>query len=179
MVRLAKSYHVWISIGLFIAFCIGASIFNVRSTLIIANSLLMVISGTVAFVYLPKAIRSMRYPDPRLTADENSRVQHITYGIVLGWGDTFLWRLLIMLWLLTDQRPALVNNDVLSGLYAGAALGAFYHLTSPGAMAKGFWPRVLACAAVVAVSVALSVLLIHSPPDLTWLAILLEPYAPR
>jgi hypothetical protein len=172
MVKLARSVHPWLSLALLGLFCVVAYGLSVRQTLIVANSLLLVISGTVACVYLPKAIRAMR-------ERRDPAIQHITYGIVLGWGDTFLWRLLIMLWLLTDQRPALVNNDILSGLYAGAALGAFYHLTSPGAMARGFWPRAVACALVVVVSVVLAAVLILVPPDLTWVAVHIEPYVPR
>lgn len=162
MVKLARSLHPWISLALLALFCVVAYALNVRDTLIVANSLLLVISGTVATVYLPKAIRSMR-------ERRDPAIQHISYGIVLGWGDTFLWRVLIMIWLLTDQDPIWTNNDVLSGLYAGAALGAFYHLTSPGAMARGIWPRVVACTLVVIVAIVLSAILILTPPNLTWL----------
>lgn len=173
MVKLAYSPHPWISFGLLALFCVVAYILSVRNTLIVANSLLLVISGAVAIVYLPKAIRAMR-------ERRDPSIQHISYGIVLGWGDTFLWRILIMIWLLTDQRkPILVNNDILSGLYAGAALGAFYHLTSPGAMARGFWSRVIACTVVVAMAVVLSAFLILAPPDLTWLVDRVEPFIPR
>jgi hypothetical protein len=173
MVKLAHSMHPWISLSLLALFCVVAYALNVRDTLIVANSLLLVISGTVAAVYLPKAVKAMR-------ERRDPAVQHISYGIVLGWGDTFLWRVLIMIWLLTDQKKSiLVNNDILSGMYAGAALGAFYHLTSPGAMARGLWPRVIACAVVVAMAVVLSAVLILIPPDLTWLVDRVEPFIPR
>src|SRR6187455_1671767 len=102
MVKLVKSVHPWITIGVMFVFCAVAYMFNVRNTLLIANSFLMVISGTVAFVYLPKAIRAMR-------EGRDQTIQHITYGIVLGWGDTFFWRALIMVWLLTDQDPIWTN----------------------------------------------------------------------
>ena len=172
MVKLARSIHPWVTLVVLLAFCAVAYLFSVRETLLIANSFLMVVSGTVAFVYLPKAIRAMR-------EGRDQTIQHITYGIVLGWGDTFLWRLLIMIWLLTDQDPIWTNNDVLSGLYVGAALGAFYHLTSPNAMARGFWTRVAACAGVVTVAAIIAAVIIMAPPDLSWLSAHVKPLIPR
>jgi len=172
MVKLAKSTHPWVTLAVLLIFCGIAYLFSVRDTLLITNSFLMVVSGTVAAVYLPKAIRAMR-------ERRDPAIQHITYGIVLGWGDTFLWRALIMVWLLTDQDPAWTNNDVLSGLYAGAALGAFYHLTSPNAMAKGLWPRVVACVGVVAVAAAIAAVIIVAPPNLSWMTAHVKPWIPR
>jgi hypothetical protein len=153
-----------------------------QTLLVVTNSLLLVVSGVVGVAFAGQAVRFMRGRDPafrRLDVEDQARAQHILYGIALAWLDTFVWRVIILVWLLSGMRPSLVSNDVLPALYGLCSLGAFYHLTSPGVLSRTYRGRTIACIAVIAAALVLGGLQLWYNPDLSWFADILEPYIPR
>jgi len=182
MTYLVRSPHPWITLGLLATYCVCAWFASSQTLLVVTNALLLVVSGVVGVAFAGQAIRFMRARDPafrRLSAEEQARAQHISYGIALAWLDTFVWRVIITVWLLAKMRPSLVANDVLPALYFLCSLGCFYHLTSPGVLARTYRGRTIACVIVIAVAVALGAVQLWYAPDLTWLAVAIEPYIPR
>jgi len=177
-----RSIHPWITLVVIGVLCVASWLVSSQTLLVTTNSFLLVVSGVVGCAFTGQAIRYMRGRDrafQRLSPEEQARAQHISYGIALAWIDTAIWRCIIMVWLLSGMRPSLVSNDVLPALYGLCALGAFYHLTSPGVLARTYRGRTIACVAVVAAALWLAAVQLWYAPDLTWLAVAIEPYIPR
>jgi hypothetical protein len=182
MTHLVRSPHPWITLGLLAVYCATSWFVSSQHLLVATNALLLVVSGVVGVAFGGQAARFMRGRDEafrRLSAEERSRAIHISFGIALAWLDTFVWRVIIAFWLLSKMRPSLVSNDVLPALYFLCAVGCFYHLTSPGVLARTYRGRTVSCVIVVAVATLLGALQLWYAPDLTWLAIAVEPDIPR
>jgi hypothetical protein len=182
MTHLVSSPHPWIVLGLLAIYCAASWVVSSQHLLVATNALLLVVSGVVGVAFAGQAIRFMRGRDPaflRLSSEERSRTIHISFGIALAWLDTFAWRVIISFWLLSRMRPSLVSNDVLPALYFLCAVGCFYHLTSPGVLARTYRGRTISCVTVVAAAALLGAIQIWYAPDLTWLAVVIEPWIPR
>ena len=182
MTYLVRSIHPWIVVGLLAFYCVLTQFMSSQELLVIANSFLLVVSGVVGWAFAGQAFRFMRAKDPafrRLGSEDQARALHLSWGIALAWLDTFLWRVIILVWLLSGMRPSLVSNDILPALYAYCSLGAYYHLTSPGVLSQTYRGRTIACVVVVGVAMVLGAIQLWYAPDLTWFAKLIEPYIPR
>jgi hypothetical protein len=170
--RVVRSQHFWISGGLLIAFCLGVATLEVKTALTLSNSLLLVASLVVGLAYLPVAYRAVR-------DGASPTIQHLAIGIVYAWFFNAIWRVLSIIWLTSGQPPELVNNYVISFCQAAIALGALYHVTSPGALGVSYRRRGLAVGAIVAAAFAFAVWMIVDAPDTRPIASALIPWLPR
>lgn len=175
MRRIVHSSQVWTSLAAGAAYW-GVSPFLSADQLIKASTTaLWIVSGAVGPAYAVKAVQAVR-------RSESVTVQHLTFGIALGWVATFIWMTDRMLWLSSRYPDFLARNKLVAGAVFGAAVGCFYHLTSPGVFGQGlrsFRSRAVICGIVLFIVVALSAIMVAAPPDLRWLAIALEPWLPR
>lgn len=175
MKKAARSPHFWIAIVLVSFFSFSASVISNTTLLILTNSLLLAASTAVGVAYVPVAWHAMRN-------EERPAVQHIALGIAYAWIFSAIWRCFSIFWLMADQPMFLVNNDIVAMCQAGIALGAFYHLTSPGAISWNM-PRmkwiILGC--VIGAALGLSVLLASFTPNeyARALAEVIRPYIPH
>jgi hypothetical protein len=172
MRRAVRSQHFWIVLGLFVAFCVGASWLDNQSTLILANSLMLVTSVVVSCSYGPIAWQAIRHR-------ESPTFQHLTVGIWLVATANAIWRLLSLLWLTSGQPPELVNNDLIAGFIAMASLGYLYHTTSPGVFGLSYRRRSLAVAAIVLSAFSFAAWMVVAPPDTRPIAEAIIPWLPR
>jgi hypothetical protein len=172
MRRIIRSQHVWISGALFIGFCVGASMLENRTALMLSNSLLLIVSLVVACCYAPIAYRAIR-------DGENATIQHLAYGVALVWSFGTIWRFLTFLWLTSGQPLILVNNDLVSLCQSGMALGGLYHVTSPGALGVSYRRRGFVVAAIIATAFGFAGWMVLAPPDTRPLADAIIPYLPR
>jgi hypothetical protein len=178
MKKAVRSHHFWICLGLFVAFCVTCVILPTRVTLLLTNSLLLAVSVAVAVAYTPIAWRDIR-------DSTNPIRQHISLGISLGWTGSALWRVWSIFWLMTGAGPEysfLIQSDIVAGFQAMIALGATYHLTSPGALGQNSpslkW-IVLGCVIGAAFGIA-ALLAYYTPNDFArHTADFIEPYVPR
>jgi hypothetical protein len=178
MKRAVRSGHFWTCIVLFMVFCLTATLIENRIVLLLTNSLLLAVSTAVGIAYIPVAWAAIRDSD-------NPQIQHIALGISLGWSFSAAWRLWSLFWLMTGAGPEfsfLIQNDLVGLFQAGISLGAFYHLTSPGALGhnrpRGRWIA-LGCVVGAALGVA-AVLAYYSPNDTARrMAETIKPYIPR
>lgn len=178
MRRAVRSFHVWICISLLAIFCLTASVLDNRIILLLTNSLLLAISTAVGIAYTPVAWFAVRH-------DERPQIQHIAIGISLGWTFSALWRLWSLFWLMTGAGPEyayLIQNDLVGAFQAAIALGAFYHLTSPGALGHNR-PRArwIAIGLVIGAAVGIAMILAYYTPNegAKALADAIKPYVPR
>jgi hypothetical protein len=178
MRRAVKSGHFWTCIAFFVVFCITAAIVENRVILLLTNSLLLAVATAVGIAYIPVAWEAIR-------DQSNPEIQHIALGISLGWAFSAAWRIWSLFWLMTGAGPDyafLVQNDVVAMFQAGISLGAFYHLTSPGALGHGK-PRVkwIAIGGVIGAAFGIAAVLTYYTPNdgAKWLAKTIEPYVPR
>jgi hypothetical protein len=175
MRRLVSSQHVWITLFLVVAFW-GISPWMTADQMVkISTASLWVVSGVAGPAYLVQAVIAFR-------RRESITVQHTTFGIALAWMSTWFWMTDRMLWLFGGLLDGLARNKLVAGAVAGAAIGCFYHLTSPGVFGQrltGLRPRAAICAVVAAVAAGVSSFLILAPPDLTWLALAVVPWLPQ
>ena len=175
MKRIVRSAPVWITLAAGAAYWCASPFLGTDQLIRVSTASLWVVSGVVGPSYAVQAIQAVR-------KDESVTVQHITFGIAFGWLATFCWMTDRMLWLSSHYPDFLARNKLVAGAVLGAGIGCFFHLTSPGVFGKkmqGFWPRAAICGVVLAIVVALSTIMVAAPPDLTWLAELVEPYVPR
>lgn len=170
--RVARSQHIWITGALFIGFCIGATLLDNRTALMLSNSLLLIVSIVVAGCYVPVAWRAIR-------DGESATIQHLAYGVALVWSFGTIWRFLTFLWLTSGQPLPLVNNDIISLCQSGMALGGLYHVTSPGALGVSYHRRGLVVAGIVVTAFAFAMWMVLAPPDTRPLAEAIIPYLPR
>jgi hypothetical protein len=143
-----------------------------RTALMLSNSLLLVASIVVGFFYIPVAWRAIR-------DGESATIQHLALGITLAWCFSGLWRALSLIWLNSGQPLALVNNDVIALCQAGVALGALYHVSSPGALGVSYKRRVAVVAGIVAAAFGFAAWMTWAPPDMRPLAEAIIPLLPR
>jgi hypothetical protein len=128
MKKLVRSKHFYLDLFLLLLFCTGCYFLATRTTLLLSNSLLLSVSVAVGIAYIPIAWAALR-------GDVPPQTQHLALGISYHWTGGAAWRILALIWILGSQRPEFVNNNVVAALQAWIALGGFYHLTSPGALA--------------------------------------------
>jgi hypothetical protein len=169
MRRVYSSKHFFISAVLFAAFCFGITQLDYKTELAISNSLLLFASIVVGVTYVPVAWRAIR-------DGQSPTIQHLSLGIVYAWCFGALWRVMTFIWLFSGQPLELVNNSLISLCQDGVALGALYHVTSPGALGVSYKLRTIAVAGIVAVAITFALLVVLHPPDLRWLAAILIPY---
>lgn len=169
MRRVYSSKHFLISAGLFIGFCIGITQLDYKAELAISNSLLLFASIVVGVAYIPVAWRALR-------DGQSPTIQHLSLGIVYAWCFGALWRVLTFIWLFSGQPLELVNNSVISLCQVGVALGALYHITSPGALGVSYQRRALAVGSIVIVAISFALWMMLAPPDLRPVAAVLIPY---
>jgi xanthosine utilization system XapX-like protein len=169
MRRVYSSKHFLISAGLLVGFCIGITQLDYKAELAISNSLLLFASIVVGVAYMPVAWRALR-------DGQSPTIQHLSLGVAYAWCFGALWRIMTFIWLFSGQPLFMVNNSIISFCQVGVALGALYHVTSPGALGVSYKMRGLAVAGIVLCAMAFAAWMMLSPPDLRWLAELLRPY---
>jgi hypothetical protein len=159
---LLRNSHVWLWLTLAIAFWALAYFTSLDTILLLANCFPMVVMGTVAVVYLPSAIRSIRSP-----SFEAGVIFYITVGIVFSYGFSFLGRLLNIIWIKSARNPIDAANDLTAFFQVGIGIGGIYLLCSPGALGRTRKRRWLSVAAIVAGSILLALALSHTRIDTT------------
>lgn len=173
-----RSHHFWICVALGGLFWVTAIAIPNRVLLLLTNSLLLAASTAVGVAYAPVAWAAIRDRD-------HPRIQHIALGIALSWTFGALWRLWSIGWLMTGAGPEyayLIQNDLIGFFQSGIALGAFYHLTSPGALGP-HRPRArwIAVGAVIGVALGIAAILAYHTPNIyaQTVAEWLKPHIPR
>jgi hypothetical protein len=174
-----SSVHFWIGVGLFCCYWTAASILDVRTVLLLTNSLYLSAATAAAVAYLPTAIRAIRARQP-------ARVQHIALGIGFAWAGAALWRIWSLLWYTSGQELWMIQNDLVAFFQAMIALGALYHLTSPGAVAdlglsklKPQWARAVAVGGVVLAALVTAITIDYLEPDTRGFTNAIKDWVPR
>lgn len=168
--------HVWPTVAAFVVFWLAACIVPVDAVISTINCFAMVVMLTVAVVYAPSTIRAIR---GERVSDAALAVFYIKFGILMSYGWSFLGRFYNTMWIMSAQDQADVKNDVTAFIQMCVAIGGIYLLCSPGALGRTPRRRFVVVCCIVAVSLALTTLLVRSGLDTTALMDALRPWTPR
>jgi hypothetical protein len=169
---LARSRHVWVGLGLGVAFWTAAAIAPGPAVLLFTNSFVLVVAVFVAVAYWPVFWDALRKP-------ESAKIVYLALGIVYSWSFSAAWRVWSILWLKGGQNPADINSSLVAFLQAGIGLGGVYHLASPSAFGGRPSGRVLGFVGVAVATISLALFLTYGGLDTTAFMTALRPYVPR
>jgi hypothetical protein len=173
MRRLVRSRHFYIAAVLCSIFWVVATHTDNHIVLLMSNSLLLAGSAAVSVAYIPVFWKAVRL-------NKATSIQHLALGIAYAWTFSCIWRLWSLLWFTSGQEAWMVNNDIVAFLQAGIFLGACYHLTSPGAIAKDMPSlRFIVLGGVVGTAIFLTAVLALYSPDTSAIVQWMKPWVPR